>query len=69
MGRMRLTTLKLTRFERGMMQMVLARRAAISCGRLSAIENGDSAAQPDELQRIADALKVPLKTFYPDDAA
>jgi transcriptional regulator with XRE-family HTH domain len=57
---MRITSLKLCRFERGVMQNVLARRADIAWGRLSAIENGDAEAQPDELQRIAAALQVPL---------
>lgn len=57
---MRLTSLKLCRFEHGVMQNVLARRADIAWGRLSAIENGDAEAQPDELQRIAAALQVPL---------
>jgi hypothetical protein len=50
---MRLTSLKLCRFERGVMQFVLARRADIAWGRLSAIENGAAQARPDELQRIA----------------
>ncbi len=57
---MRLSLLKLCRFERGVMQTVLARRADIAWGRLSAIENGDAEAQPEELQRIAAALQVPL---------
>jgi transcriptional regulator with XRE-family HTH domain len=57
---MRLSSLKLCRFERGVMQMVLARRADIAWGRLSAIENGDAEAQPEELQRIATALQIPL---------
>ena len=57
---MRITSLKLCRFERGLMQFVLARRADIAWGRLSAIENGDAEAHPDELQRIAAALEVPL---------
>ena len=57
---MRLSSLKLCRFERGVMQTVLARRADIAWWRLSAIENGDAEAQPEELQRIAAALQVPL---------
>jgi transcriptional regulator with XRE-family HTH domain len=60
---MRLTSVKLCRFERGIMQFVLARRAEIAWGRLSAIENGDAEARPDELQRIAAALQVPLKAL------
>jgi transcriptional regulator with XRE-family HTH domain len=58
---MRLTNLKLRRFERGLLQMEVAKRAAIPCGRLSAIENGSAAPQPDELQRIATALGVPAQ--------
>ena len=59
----RLTSVKLCRFERGVMQFVLARRADIAWGRLSAIENGDAEAQPEELQRIAAALQVPIKAL------
>lgn len=58
---MKLTNLKLRRFERGLLQMEVAKRAAMSCGRLSAIENGSAAPQPDELQRIAAALGVPAQ--------
>ena len=57
---MRISSLKQCRFERGILQMVLARRADIAWGRLSAIENGAAEALPDELQRIAAALQVPL---------
>ena len=66
---MRLTALKLCRFERGIMQMVLAQRAAIACGQLSAIENGDAEARPDELERIAGVLHVPPDELLPDNAA
>jgi transcriptional regulator with XRE-family HTH domain len=57
---MRLTPVKLCRFERGLMQLELARRADIAFRRLSAIENGLAEAQPEELERIADVLDVPL---------
>jgi transcriptional regulator with XRE-family HTH domain len=60
---MRLTPLKRCRFERGVMQMVLAKRAAIAWGRLSAIENGVAEPQPDELTRIAAALQVPIEAL------
>ena len=66
---MRLTTLKLCRFGRGVMQTVLAQRADIACGRLSAIENGEAEPLPDELERIADALNVPVKELLADQAA
>ena len=60
---MRLTSVRMCRFERGVMQFMLARRAEIAWGRLSAIENGVAEPQPDELQRIAAALQVPLKAL------
>jgi len=58
---MRLTPLKRCRFERGVLQAVLARRAAIAWGRLSAIENGVEEAEPEELHRLAAALQVPVE--------
>ena len=60
---MRLTTVKLCRFERGVMQLELAKRAEIAYRRLSEIENGEAEPARDELERIAAALKVPLKTL------
>ena len=57
---MRLTTVKLCRFERGVMQLELAKRADIAYRRLSEIENGEAEARPEELQRIAAVLDVPL---------
>jgi hypothetical protein len=45
------------------LQAVLARRAAIAWGRLSAIENGVAEAEPDELSRIAVALQVPVEAL------
>lgn len=66
---MRISTLKLCRFERGVMQMVLARRADIAWGRLSAIENGVVEPHPDELQRIAAVLQVPLKMLCAGSAS
>jgi transcriptional regulator with XRE-family HTH domain len=57
---MRLTTMKLCRFERGVMQLDLAKRADITYRRLSAIENGAAEPQPEELARIAAVLDVPL---------
>lgn len=55
---MRLTSVKLRRFERGLLQLEVARRAEIAWGRLSQIENGSVDPQPDELQRIATALGI-----------
>ena len=60
---MRLTPVKRCRFERGVLQMVLAKRAAIAWGRLSAIENGAAQADVDELRRIAAALQVPIEAL------
>lgn len=57
---MRLTTMKLCRFERGVMQLDLAKRADITYRRLSEIENGEAEPQPEELARIAAVLDVPL---------
>ena len=59
-GSMRLSTVKLRRFERHLLQMQLAKRADIPCRRLAEIENGIAEPQPDELQRIAVELGVPL---------
>jgi transcriptional regulator with XRE-family HTH domain len=55
---MKFTPLKLCRLERRLLQIEVAKRAALPCSRLSAIENGDVEAQPDELQRIAAALDI-----------
>ncbi len=60
---MQLTTVKLRRFERGLLQLEVARRTRITWGRLSAIENGDAVPKPDELQRIAAALGVTLEAL------
>lgn len=57
---MTLTTVKLRRFERGVMQLELAKRAEIAFGRLSAIENGHAQPCQEELERIAAVLGVPL---------
>jgi transcriptional regulator with XRE-family HTH domain len=64
---MRLTAVKLCRFERGLMQLELARRADIAFRRLSAIENGLAEAQREELERIANVLDVPLDALTPAD--
>jgi transcriptional regulator with XRE-family HTH domain len=45
------------------MQMVLAKRASITWGRLSAIENGAAEADLDELTRIAAVLQVPIEAL------
>ncbi|HUI28264.1 MAG TPA: helix-turn-helix transcriptional regulator [Candidatus Kryptonia bacterium] len=55
---MRLTSVKLRRFERGLRQLEVAKRAEIAWGRLSEIENGSADPQPEELHRIAAALGI-----------
>lgn len=60
---MRLTACKLRRLERGLLQIDLARKAKISRGRLSEIENGHIVPRPDELHRLARALAVPTATL------
>lgn len=66
---MRLTTMKLCRFERGVLQLDLAKRADITYRRLSEIENGVAEPEPDELQRIADVLDVPLDALLTGSVA
>lgn len=56
---MRWTSVKLRRFERGLLQMEVAKRAEIACGRLAEIENGNTEPQPEELQRLSLVLGVP----------
>ena len=55
---MRFTSVKLRRFERGLLQVEVARRAEMPCGRLAEIENGGVEPEPDELRRIATALET-----------
>ncbi len=56
--RMKLTSVKLRRFQRHLLQLQVAKRAAMTCSRLADIENGTAEPQADELQRIARALGV-----------
>jgi transcriptional regulator with XRE-family HTH domain len=58
---MRFTVVKLRRLERRLLQTEVAKRAAVACSRLSAIENGQVEPQPDELERIAAALDIPAQ--------
>ena len=57
------TAVKLRRLERWLLQAEVAKRAAVTCSRLSAIESGQVEAQPDELQRIAAALDLPAQAL------
>ena len=60
---MKLTSAKLRRLERHLLQMQVAKRAEMPCSRLAEIENGTAEPQPDELQRIATALGVPAQAL------
>ena len=55
---MKVTSVKLHRFERHLLQMQVAKRAEMTCSRLAEIENGTAEPQADELQRIATVLGV-----------
>jgi transcriptional regulator with XRE-family HTH domain len=55
---MKLTSVKLYRFQRHLLQMQVAKSAEIPWSRLAEIENGDAEPLPDELERIALALGV-----------
>jgi transcriptional regulator with XRE-family HTH domain len=58
---MRLTTIKLRRLEKGILQVDLAAIANVPRARLSEIENGHLAPKGEELARIAIALAVPVE--------
>lgn len=55
--------LRRERKARGFSQVVLGRRAAISRTTLSRIENGDRLPSLEMLQRLADALDLPIFRF------
>ncbi|MFA5261802.1 MAG: helix-turn-helix transcriptional regulator [Candidatus Omnitrophota bacterium] len=55
------------RFRRGMEQDELANKANITQSHLSKIETGESNPSLKTLKRIAKALSVDEKTFFPDD--
>ena len=52
MSMMKMSSLRLRRFERGLMQVELARLTGIAWYRLSEIENEQIEAQPEKLRRI-----------------
>ncbi len=56
---MKLTTLRLLRFERRLLQIELAKRTGIDWFRLAEIENGQAEARPEEMRRITSVLQVP----------
>jgi predicted transcriptional regulator len=51
-----MTDVRQRRFQLGLLQLELAKRAGIACARLSQIETGTVEPQPEELQRIRAAL-------------
>jgi transcriptional regulator with XRE-family HTH domain len=53
---MKVTSVKLHRFERHLLQMQVAKRAGMACSRLAEIENGTAEPEADELRRIAMVL-------------
>lgn len=65
---MRLTSVKLRRFERGLPQNEVAKRASIDWCRLAEIEKGAAAPEPDELQRLALVLEVTTQRLLGTDS-
>ena len=55
---MRISKLKLLRYQRSILQIEVATRAGIDRARLSLIECGHVQPRPDEIERIARALNV-----------
>jgi transcriptional regulator with XRE-family HTH domain len=53
-----MTSLKLRRLARHLLQLEVAKRAAIGCHRLADIESGRAEPLPDELYRLAQALDL-----------
>ena len=62
---MKATPLKFARLESGTLQVDLARRAKINLSRLSLLENDHVAAKADELERLSQALGVPIERLRP----
>lgn len=58
-----LTPIKQARLEREVPQWDLSNRTGIRASRLSQIENGRVEARPDEIERIAAALRVSLTSL------
>lgn len=60
------TPMKLRRLERGVLQIELAARTKITRSRLSEIECGHVEPRAEELERIAQALDVPVAALVPN---
>ena len=65
---MRLTQLKLRRLEAGKLQFDTAAAAKIGVTRYSQLENGWRSARPEEYERIALALQVPVDALKESSA-
>ena len=63
------TTLKKIRTERGLSLREVARRTELTASFLSQVEHGISNVSLDSLQRIAEALEVPLMYFLEEKSA
>ena len=63
---MKLTRLKLIRLQQGRLQIDVAAHAAIPRPRLSELENGHVRPKPEELARLALALRVPAHSLLDD---
>jgi transcriptional regulator with XRE-family HTH domain len=61
-----LTPLKRHRLERDVPQLVVATRAGIPRARMSELECGYAEPRPDELERIARVLGVPVSDLRRD---
>ena len=56
--------LRILREYEGLTQQQLASKAGISVGFLSSVERGKSAPSFENIEKLADALKVSVKTFF-----
>ena len=63
-----MTPLKLARIKQNRLQVAVAATAGIDVTRLNRIENGWVAPKPDEIERIAAALGVTVKSLTPSSS-
>lgn len=57
--------LRVLRAEQDITQLTLARKARVNVTRVSFIENGLADAKPDEREKLAKALGVPVTDVFP----
>jgi transcriptional regulator with XRE-family HTH domain len=67
--RVRPNRLRVLRAERRMTQFVLAHKSRVATSRISFFENGLAEPKPEELERMARALKVTVHDICPDAEA